>query len=112
MDHEMIDTLTGTFKHIIYRSESYMVARFESEEGLITVTGPSFDIEKGTRYELSSSYVDHPRYGFQFQILKVEKALPKVKEDIISLTDSNQRLVSSWPFRYVSSIRGRKVRKI
>ncbi|MBQ1478304.1 MAG: AAA family ATPase, partial [Erysipelotrichaceae bacterium] len=84
MDHEMIDTLTGTFKHIIYRSESYMVARFESEEGLITVTGPSFDIEKGTRYELSGSYVDHPRYGFQFQILKVEKALPKVKEDIIS----------------------------
>ncbi len=80
----MTETLEGEFSHIVYRSESYMVSRFRSEEGTITVTGPSFDVEKGEKYVLTGTYVDHPRYGFQFSMLKAEKYIPTQKDEIIS----------------------------
>ncbi|MBQ1508679.1 MAG: AAA family ATPase, partial [Erysipelotrichaceae bacterium] len=88
MADELLEEISGVFAHVIYRSESYMVSRFETEEGTITVTGPSFDVEKGERYRLTGTYVDHPRYGFQFNMLTIEKELPKAKEDIISFLSS------------------------
>jgi len=84
MAEQIIDMIEGEFTHTIYRSDSYMVSRFQTAEGLITVTGPSFDYEKGQKYVLTGSYVDHPRYGFQFSMLTIEKYLPSQKEEILS----------------------------
>ena len=82
------DSIQGVFTHTIYKSSSYMVTRFKTQDGPITVTGPSFDYEENQLYRLSGSYVDHPRYGFQFSMLTIEKILPDKKEEIISFLGS------------------------
>ncbi|MBR4470268.1 MAG: AAA family ATPase [Erysipelotrichaceae bacterium] len=81
---DLIEILEGEFTHIVYKSDSYMVSRFKTEQGTITVTGPSFDFEQGEKYVLTGSYVDHPRYGFQFSMLTVEKYISTRKDEIIS----------------------------
>lgn len=84
MADELIEMIEGEFTHTIYKSESYMVSKFKTDDGTITVTGPSFDYEKGNKYVLTGSYVDHPKYGFQFSMLTIEKYLPSKKDEIIS----------------------------
>ncbi|MDD5792448.1 MAG: AAA family ATPase [Erysipelotrichaceae bacterium] len=81
--------LHGYFKNSFFRSETYMVSKFISDDGPITTTGPSFDYEENKRYTLTGSYVDHPRYGFQFSYLKVERCMPNHKEEIISFLKSD-----------------------
>ena len=65
-NNETIDIIEGEFTRTIYKSENYMVSRFNTSEGTITVTGPSVDYEKGEHYVLTGTYVEHPRYGFRF----------------------------------------------
>ncbi|MBR5341571.1 MAG: AAA family ATPase [Erysipelotrichaceae bacterium] len=76
--------LEGEFTHTIYKSENYMVSKFRTDEGTITVTGPSFDYEKAERYILTGTYVDHPKYGFQFNMLTVEKYISTERDEIVS----------------------------
>ena len=82
------DSIQGVFTHTIYKSSSYMVSKFKTEDGPITVTGPSFDYEEKQLYRISGNYVDHPRYGFQFAMLTIEKILPDKKDEIISFLGS------------------------
>ncbi|MBR2788863.1 MAG: AAA family ATPase [Erysipelotrichaceae bacterium] len=82
------EVLQGMFTHTIYKSSSYMVSKFKTEDGPITVTGPSFDYEEKQLYRLTGNYVDHPRYGFQFAMLTIEKILPDKKDEIISFLGS------------------------
>ncbi|MBQ2505364.1 MAG: AAA family ATPase [Erysipelotrichaceae bacterium] len=88
-NNEEIEIIEGEFTHTIYKSDSYMVSKFKTDDGAITVTGPSFDYESGQRYVLSGTYVDHPRYGFQFSMLSVEKYISTRKEEILSLLKSS-----------------------
>ncbi len=88
MADELLEEISGVFTYTLYKSDTYMVTKFDSEEGTITVTGPSFEYEKGVRYRLSGTYFEHSRYGFQFNMLTVQKEMPKAKEDIISFLSS------------------------
>lgn len=88
MEDKIIEIIEGEFIHTIYKSESYMVSKFETNDGTITVTGPSFDYEKKQKYVLKGEYVDHPRYGFQFSMISIDKYLPSKKEEIISFLKS------------------------
>lgn len=88
-NNELIEILEGEFTHTIYKSDSYMVSRFKTQDGVLTITGPSFDYEKGERYIISGFYVDHPRYGFQFSLLSIEKYISTQKEEIISYLKSS-----------------------
>ena len=87
-ENNTADIIEGFFNHTIYKSDNYMVARFKTDEGLITVTGPSFDYEPAQSYILSGQYIDHPRYGFQFQISTIEKNLPKHRDGVVSFLSS------------------------
>ncbi len=49
MEDQIIELIEGEFVHTIYKSDSYMVSRFETAEEVITVTGLSFDYEKGQK---------------------------------------------------------------
>ena len=73
---EKEEKLSGVFTKVIYRSNNYMVSLFKCEEGTITVTGPSFDIDEKSKYVLSGEYTHHPKYGFQFKINSIEKSIP------------------------------------
>ena len=48
MNEEQFDTINGYFVHTIYKSDTYMVCKFETSDDTITVTGPAFDFIKGT----------------------------------------------------------------
>lgn len=83
------DVLVGRFTYVVYKSDNYMVTKFLSEDGPITTTGPSFDIDMSQDYELFGNYTDHPKYGFQFNYLRVEKHLSTNREQIISFLKSD-----------------------
>ena len=88
MDEELIEIIEGSFIRTIYKSDNYMVCKFETLEGPITVTGPSFDFDLGQKYILTGTYVDHPKYGFQFNIKSIDKYIPTQKDEIISFLSS------------------------
>lgn len=89
MSDELIEEIVGSFKHCIFKADNFMVSKFQTDDGLITVTGPSFDYEKTSRYILKGSYFDHYKYGFQFKYNSVEKAIPKEKDEIINFLSSS-----------------------
>lgn len=84
----MEEIIKGKFLKTIYKTTNYMVAVFKSEEGQITTTGPSFDYDFETEYRLTGEYVDHPKYGFQFNVLKTEKLLPTLEKEVILFLSS------------------------
>ena len=84
MENDALEMIEGYFAHTLFKSDKYMVSKFKTDDGTITVTGPSFDYEKNQKYVLTGNYVDHPRYGFQFNMLTIEKYLSTRKEEIIS----------------------------
>lgn len=88
MDEELIELIEGRFTKTIYKSDNYMVCKFETNEGSITTTGPSFDFDNDQKYILTGTYVDHPRYGFQFNIKTIDKYIPTKKDEIISFLSS------------------------
>ena len=88
MAEELTDILEGQFTRIIFRSDNYMVSKFETSDGSLTVTGPSFDFVPDQKYILTGNYVEHPKYGFQFNMTKIEKSLPAKKDEIINFLKS------------------------
>ena len=88
MDEELIEIIEGNFSRTIFKSDNYMVCKFETNEGSITVTGPSFDYDLGQKYILSGTYVDHPKYGIQFNIKTIDKYIPTQKDEIINFLSS------------------------
>lgn len=85
----MDDKLIGKFIRTIYESDTYMVAKFMTEDGSITVTGPFFEYDSNQKYELSGTYVEHYKYGHQFNITSINKCLPNNKEEIINFLSSD-----------------------
>ena len=86
MENEI--TLTGRITHIVYHNEDtfYTVLKFlllEQSEKTITVTGLFTSVEKDVLYHLSGTYVEHPKYGMQFQITSYKRAYPQEKDGII-----------------------------
>ena len=86
---EVIEKIIGVFVVIIYKSDNYMVSKFKTKEGQITVTGPSFDYDARQKYVLSGTYIDHPKYGHQFSIISIEKYLSDNKDEIINFLSSD-----------------------
>lgn len=93
---EPIITINGKFQFLVYRNDEnfYTVARFklnDESERTITVNGtvvkkPDMDV----LYNLHGRYVEHPRYGLQFQFDTYEKPLPMEGVGIIKYLSSPQ----------------------
>ena len=97
MNDNTLEIIEGKFTKNIFKSDNYMVSKFETYEGSITVTGPSFDFDMGQTYMLTGYFVDHPKYGFQFNIKTLEKKLPSQKDEIINF-------LSSKSFKFFSDV--------
>ena len=85
---ETLVKLTGKPVYILYRNEEtyYTVMRFrltDDSERVITVTGLFPVLEADTVYSIIGNYVEHPRYGMQFQIESYERPLPNEAEGIV-----------------------------
>lgn len=85
MDFEEI---SGRFVFTVYKTSTYMVSTFETDDDRLTVTGPAFDYIKSKKYTLTGEFVDHPKYGFQFNYVKVDNFLPKKEDEIVNFLSS------------------------
>ena len=80
--------LTGKVIYIVFRNEETMytvlkVRINDAREKTITMRGILPQVEKDVIYRFFGVYVEHPRYGMQFEIHSMERPLPTQREGII-----------------------------
>ncbi|MEE0773479.1 MAG: ATP-dependent RecD-like DNA helicase, partial [Merdibacter sp.] len=80
--------LQAKCRYIIFRNESnhYAVARFQQSDAKgeqFIATGCMAHLESDVSYRLSGEYVQHPRYGIQFQVSECSRIMPDDREALI-----------------------------
>ena len=88
--------LKGTFKREIFRSDTgYVIGLFKIKEiekdsdlpqnitNTVTFTGYFHELTIDENYSLEGKFVEHTKYGIQFQVESYERILPEEKEGII-----------------------------
>lgn len=87
---DKIESIEGSFTYCIYKSFNYGVYRFKEKGGdVLIVTGNIQDVDKEAEYILYGCYVDHPKYGIQFNVSGISKQLPSSYEGIIAYLSSD-----------------------
>ncbi|WP_277556599.1 ATP-dependent RecD-like DNA helicase [Breznakia sp. PM6-1] len=84
--------IEGYFSVIIYRNNNYTVAKFrtnEKDEKTLTVTGYIGEILEEQPYRLYGDYLEHYKYGMQFQVESYEKVLPNDDSSLIRYFSSS-----------------------
>lgn len=86
MDKEI--ELTGKITHVVYYNEQtyYSVFRFllmDASDRTITVTGLFPEIEKDLLYHINGTYIEHPKYGMQFQMSSYSRVLPQERDGVV-----------------------------
>ncbi len=92
---EKLTTLTGRIVHVVFRNEQtfYTVVKVRIEEGkekILTMTGLLPEVETNVPYAFSGNYVEHPRYGMQFQIAAMKRCLPDEREGVVRYLSGGQ----------------------
>lgn len=87
--------ICGKFTHIRYRHEvsGFTVASFklnDHQEKTISVTGILPVVDSHALYECIGRYIEHPRYGLQFQIEEIHLSEPSDEEALIQYFSSSQ----------------------
>ena len=98
MEQETVLHIEGTVEQVLYRNEQngYTVLDLDANGTLITVVGELGDVEEGEQLSVDGTYVNHIRFGLQFQAQYVERKLP---EDAINI----QRYLSSGEIKGIGS---------
>ena len=99
MDEEEI-ILKAKHLHTIFRNDTngYTVAKFvtyDANEEDFTATGYFSELNEDVLYKLHGDYVDHPRYGMQFQVAAYEKMMPYADPLFFQLSVSRNRSADS-----------------
>ncbi|MCR5067389.1 MAG: ATP-dependent RecD-like DNA helicase [Erysipelotrichaceae bacterium] len=88
--------IKGRFDKVIYYREDngYTVAVFALQDSRtdeeVVVRGYIGKTEREHLYVLEGNYVEHPRYGIQFEIENFKKVIADNREDLISYLSSSQ----------------------
>ena len=73
-------SLTGVIERITFHSEEsgYTVARLNTGnvKQLVTVVGSFANIQAGQTLQLEGTWIEHPQYGSQFQVVKYQETKP------------------------------------
>lgn len=85
---ENLMKLNGKITYVLYHNEDnfYTVAKFQindENERIITITGNFVDIIPEILYNIYGNYIEHPKYGMQFQVVSYDKPMPDEKEGIV-----------------------------
>ncbi|MGI6325284.1 MAG: ATP-dependent RecD-like DNA helicase [Bacilli bacterium] len=89
----------GKFRRTIFKSsDNYVIGLFkvreidkEYEEYLnktITFTGYFYDLNENDEYILDGKFVNHPRYGIQFNVTSYERIKPQDKDTLVAFLAS------------------------
>ena len=74
----------GTFK--IKETDEEALKEFLNKT--ITITGTFVDLNMEDTYTLYGEYIEHDRYGYQYQVTKYEKEIPTGKDAIVEFLSS------------------------
>ena len=90
-----MEDIYGKLAHVIYANTAngYAVISFKLDnlnEKNIICTGMLCDLQKDFRYHLSGEYIEHPRYGLQFNVISYEKSLPTDYDAIVRFLSGPQ----------------------
>ena len=97
----MKDYIKGVYKQSIFKSDKgYIIGLLKVLETnipemnefigkTITFTGYFADIHETEKYTMYGEIVDHPKYGFQFNVTDYERLKPTDKEGIIEFLSSS-----------------------
>ncbi len=96
--------IEGAVEHVLYRNENngYTVLDLDAGGTLITVVGELGDVEEGEQLALDGVYVNHVRFGVQFQAQYVERKLPA---DAVNI----QRYLSSGVIKGIGPSLAKKI---
>lgn len=80
--------------HTIFRNDQngYTVAKFvtyDTNEEDFTATGYFSELNEDVIYKLHGDYVEHPRFGMQFQVVTYEKMMPNDESSLIRYFSSS-----------------------
>lgn len=93
--------IKGNYRKSIYSSDKgYVIGLFKVRETndselmdyvnkTITFTGYFYDLNEDDTYIFYGDSVDHPRYGFQFQVSNYEKVKPTDRDGVIEFLSSD-----------------------
>lgn len=92
---EGYECIKGRFHTVLFRNEEscYTVQRFrlyEEEDKLMTVTGYFPILPKDILFRLYGHYIEHPRYGMQFQVETFERVELDDRDSLIRYLSGNQ----------------------
>ena len=85
-----MDELICKYKRTKYQSPVYgpSIVVYEKEDELVTVTGKMLPVIKNVTYIFKGSWVNHPKYGKQFQADSYEEKVEKSEAAIIDYLSS------------------------
>lgn len=92
MEEEIV--LKAKLLFVVFRNDSngYTVAKFvtyDANEEDFTATGYFGELHEDVIYKLYGDYVDHPRYGMQFQVKQYEKMMPNDESSLVRFFSSS-----------------------
>ena len=89
-----MEKLRAKLEYIIFENKQnhYLVGSFSDVETyhIFTASGNVVDPQEDMDYDLEGDYVQHPKYGKQFQITSASKVLPTQEKAIIRFLCSDQ----------------------
>ncbi len=96
--------IEGTVECVLFRNDKngYAVLELDSGGELITAVGEIGDVDEGEQLVLEGNYVNHPRFGTQFQAQYCERKLPA---DSINI----QKYLSSGAIKGIGPSLARKI---
>ena len=101
------ETITGRFERVIFQNtDNFYTVAFFIVDNLnfdeITVVGHISDLDYDSDYELIGSYVEHKRYGIQFDFIKYSQKAPTDQDSLI-------KFLSSDLFPGIGSVSAKKI---
>lgn len=83
-----LKTITGKIKKIKFNDNGYMIAILKNDEKEITFKGTILGLEIDEEIILKGFWVEHEKYGKQFEVKKWERPIPQTKEKAIAYLSS------------------------
>lgn len=81
--------ITGTIVKVIFRRDDYLIARFiDSTNKEFIITGSMYGVEEGDKINVEGKWINHAKYGEQFEVERWERPLPDTKESVIAFLSS------------------------
>ncbi len=89
----IVEKLQGEVERLVYSGDEtgYTVCRLRApgQEDLVTVVGSLPGVQPGERLQLAGRWLDHPKYGLQFQVDSYTSLLPATANAIRRYLASN-----------------------